>query len=143
MPVAMPKAIRKVWGEEASEDFLDWFEEALQEKTVLRDEYRQVLSHLDILDRDVSGLKTDVRDLRMEMNERFDAINARMDARFDAINARMDARFDQVNEHFDKINERFDQMYDRIMVMTRWTVGTLALFGTMITILIAIQQFAP
>jgi len=118
--------------------------------TIPRDEYRQVLSRLDILERDmaevhdeVSAVKADVKDLRREMNERFDAINARMDARFDAINARMDARFDKVNEHFDKINERFDQMYDRIMVMTRWTVGTLALFGTMITILIAIQQFAP
>jgi len=125
MPVAMPKTIREAWGEEAAEDFMEWLEEAMQEKTVPRDEYRRVLSRLDILERDVSDLKTDIRDLRREMNARFDQMN------------------DQMNIRFDRVNERFDQMYDRIMVMTRWTVGTLALFGTMITILIAIQQFAP
>jgi hypothetical protein len=34
-------------------------------------------------------------------------------------------------------------MYERIMVQTRWTVGVLALFGTIIAILVAIAQFAP
>jgi len=60
----------------------------------------------------VSDLVVEVRELRREMNERFD-----------------------------RMSERFDRMYERMLVMTRWTVGTLALFGTAITILLAISQF--
>jgi len=32
-------------------------------------------------------------------------------------------------------------MYERMLSMTRWTIGTLALFGTIITILLAVGQF--
>ena len=39
------------------------------------------------------------------------------------------------------MDERFDQMYRHISTMTRWTVGTLALIGTIMTILMAIAQF--
>lgn len=40
------------------------------------------------------------------------------------------------------MNERFDRVYERIESMTKWTVGTLALFGTLITILLAIDRLA-
>jgi len=43
----------------------------------------------------------------------------------------------------DRIHERFDTLYDRMLVQTRWTVGTIALFGTLITILLAVTQFKP
>ncbi len=97
----------------------------LKERKVPRDEYRQVLSRLDILEHDVAGLKDEVRQLRTEMNERFE---------------RMESR---ANERFDHLNERFDTLYERMLVQTRWTVGTIALFGTAVTILLAIAQFKP
>lgn len=50
----------------------------------------------------------------------------------------MDERFDRVQAQMD---ERFDQMYERITTLIRWTVGTLALLGTIMTILMAIAQF--
>jgi hypothetical protein len=40
-----------------------------------------------------------------------------------------------------EVNLRFDTMYDRIGSMMKWTVGTLGLFGTLITILLAVSQF--
>jgi uncharacterized protein (UPF0335 family) len=46
----------------------------LEERAVSRDELRQILSRLDVLERDVADLKADVRELRREMNERFDRI---------------------------------------------------------------------
>ncbi|MFQ6013937.1 MAG: hypothetical protein ACE5NP_00660 [Anaerolineae bacterium] len=119
MAVAMPETLRKALGEEVSRDLRLWLETFLIEKTVLRDEYREVLSRLDVLEKDVAWLRDDVREIHREMNE----------------------RFDRMNERFDRMNERFDQMYERMLVMTRWTVGTLALFGTAITILLAIGQF--
>jgi chromosome segregation ATPase len=86
---------------------------------VRRDEYREVLSRLDILEHDVADVKTRITDLHRTMDE----------------------RFDRVNERFDRMNERFDEMYRHISAMTRWTVGTLALIGTIMTILMAIAQF--
>ncbi len=78
-----------------------------------KDEFRQILSRLDILERDVEGVKQEVEEVKQELKE----LRREM-------------------------NERFDQMYDRILVMTRWTVGVIALFGTAVTILLAIAQFA-
>lgn len=40
-----------------------------------------------------------------------------------------------MGERFDRVNERFDEMYRHISTMTRRTVGTLALIGTIMTIL--------
>ena len=142
MPLTLPRTVREAWGEEAATDFADWFELILEERTVSRDEFRQILSRLDILERDVSDLKTEVRDLRREMNERFDRMYIEMNGRFERLQAEMNERFDRMNERFDRMNERFDQMYERMLSMTRWTIGTLALFGTIITILLAVGQFA-
>ncbi|MBS1251631.1 MAG: hypothetical protein MAG451_00664 [Anaerolineales bacterium] len=128
MPISIPRSVREAWGEEATDNFNVWFNQAIQAAAVPRDEYRQVLSRLDILEHDVAAVKQKLGDLRREMNERFE---------------RMDGRFDQINERFDRMNERFDQMYDRMLVMTRWTIGVIALFGTAVTILLAVAQFAP
>jgi predicted nuclease with TOPRIM domain len=100
------------------------------EHAVRRDEYREVLSRLDILEHDVADVKARITDLHRTMDERFDRVNERFE--------RLEARDD---ERFDRMNERFDEMYRHISTMTRWTVGTLALLGTTITILMAIAQF--
>ena len=42
----------------------------------------------------------------------------------------------------EQFNGRFDRLHEHLGVMVKWTVGTLALFGTLITILVAIGQFA-
>jgi len=73
------------------------------EYAVRRDEYREVLSRLDILEHDVVDVKAGIADLHRTMNERFD-----------------------------RMNERFDEMYRHISTMTRWTVGTLALIMTIL-----------
>ena len=96
------------------------------------------------------------------VNERFDAMSARFDERFDAMNERFDERFDAMNarigERFDTMNERFDERSDRIdeklgqmseqidrmngriLSMTRWLIGLLFFFGTMVTVLLAVVQ---
>jgi hypothetical protein len=40
-----------------------------------------------------------------------------------------------------EMSKRFEQMYERMTTMIHWTVGTLALLGTIMTILMAIAQF--
>jgi hypothetical protein len=112
MPVTVPESIRKAWGDEVVADFVPWLETALQARTLSRAEYREVLSRLDVLEHDVKDIKDELKALRREMNERFD-----------------------------RMNERFDQMYDRMLIQTRWLIGSLALIGTVISILLAIGQF--
>jgi hypothetical protein len=38
------------------------------------------------------------------------------------------------------IHKRFDQTYKRMLVQNRWLVGSIALFGTVISILLGIGQ---
>jgi predicted transcriptional regulator len=78
----------------------------LGERAVPRDEFRQILSRLDVLERDVADLKVDVRELRREMHE------------------------------------LFDRIYYQMVVQTRWLIGALAAIGTVISLLLAIGQFA-
>jgi hypothetical protein len=69
-----------------------------------------------------------------------------MDERFDRLHREMDDRFDQLRkemyERFDRMNERMDQMYHQMVVQTRWLIGALTVIGTVISILLAIAQFA-
>ena len=104
--------LREVLGEEGVDELVRWLDDRIAEQAVPRDEYREVLSRLDILEHDISDIKVDLRDMRREMNERFDRMNA-----------------------------RFDQMYDRMLVQTRWLIGLLALIGTVVSVLLAIGQF--
>ena len=158
MPVAIPQTVRRSLGEEAVVDFMPWMEEwlseSIKEKAVPRDEYREVLSRLDGLEKDVSLVKEeqarmrvefredqvqmraefreDLGQLRREMNQRFDEINQRFDG--------MHQRFDEMNQRFES---RLDQMSERMLVQTRWLIGSIALFGTILTIMMAIAQFTP
>jgi DNA anti-recombination protein RmuC len=137
----MPPSVQQTLGPEATDDLSQWFEIVLVEHAVRRDEYREVLSRLDILEHDVADVKDRITDLHRTMDERFDRMNSEMNERFDRMNSEMNERFDRMNERFDRMNERFDQMYERMTTMIRWTVGTLALLGTIMTILMAIAQF--
>jgi predicted nuclease with TOPRIM domain len=115
----MPSSVERTLGPEAAGDLSQWIEIIVVEHAVRRDEYREVLSRLDILEHDVADVKDRITNLHRTMDE----------------------RFDRMNERFDRMNERFDQMYERLTTMIRWTVGTLALLGTIMTILMAIAQF--
>ena len=144
MAIQVPQTVRQAWGDELILEFVPWLEQVIEEKTsprlkqlveekaVPRDEYRQVLSRLDVLEHDVADIKENVQELRHEMNERFDWMNGRFDW--------MNGRLVEMERHFEV---RLDQMSDRMLVQTRWLIGSIALFGTILTILQAIAQFAP
>jgi hypothetical protein len=46
-----------------------------------------------------------------------------------------------MSERSEHIDEKLDRMNDRILSMTRWLIGLLVLFGTMVTVLLGIAQF--
>ena len=148
MQTSIPKSVRDAWGEEATEAFARWFEQAVHKVAVPRDEYREVLSRLDLIEHDLSSIKErlDRVDSRLDrVDDRFDQMHAQFNDRFDQTHAQFNDRFDQMyvqfNDRFDRMNDRFDQLHEQTRAMTRWTVGTIALFGTLITVLLAIAQF--
>jgi Rps23 Pro-64 3,4-dihydroxylase Tpa1-like proline 4-hydroxylase len=130
----VPEVLRRVWGDEAAEAFAVWLAGVLEERAVSRDEFRQILSRLDVLERDVAALQADVRELRREMNERFDRLYGEMNERFDRL-------YREMNERFDRMGERMDRMDHQMVVQTRWLIGALAVIGTVISLLLAIGQF--
>lgn len=172
MPVAIPQVVRRAWGEEVVAEFVPWmeerFHEIIREKAVPRDEYREVLSRLDALEKDVALIKGELSltraelsqgqaqlraefnqgqaQLRAEFREDLSQIRREINERFDRVNEhfdRVNERFDRVNERFDQMGARFDEMYHQMVVQTRWLVGALAVIGTMISVLLAIAQFTP
>jgi hypothetical protein len=42
-----------------------------------------------------------------------------------------------------QIDERIDRMHEQMRVMRQWTVGAIALFGTIVTVSPTIAGFAP
>ncbi len=128
----VPEVVRQAWGDAVIVEFIPWLEQtieekaafqmeqAIAEKAVPRDEYRQVLSRLDILEHDMADVKEDVRQLRQEMNERFDRVNERFDQindRFDQMTRYFESRLDQMNERFES---RPDQMENFKNVDPQW-----------------------
>jgi len=112
-PLEVPAVLRRAWGDEAADAFAVWFASVLEERAISRDEYRQILSRLDILEHDMADLKADVQELRRE-----------------------------IGELRKEMNERFDRMYQQMVVQTRWFIGALVVIGTVISTLLAIAQFA-
>jgi uncharacterized protein (UPF0335 family) len=109
----IPVVLRRAWGDEAADAFAVWLTSVLEERAISRDEYRQILSRLDILEHDMADLKADVQELRRE-----------------------------IGELRKEMNERFDRMYHQMVVQTRWFIGALIVIGTVISALLAIAQFA-
>jgi hypothetical protein len=113
MPTSLPPSVREHFGEPVAEDFARWLEESLQERTVRRDERP-----------DRKGGSTP--GVYREVLSRLDVI---------------DERFEQVDRRFEGVDAKLDRMNDRILSMTRWLIGLVALFGTLVTALLAVAQF--
>ena len=142
--------LKEKFGEDVVKDLDQWIREIIQSET--KDQYGQILSRLDLLEDRYEGISDEVYRLRGEMNgfrtdvnQRFDAMNDSINQRFDVIDQRFDAMNDSINQRFDAMNnsisQRFDVMNDRILSGIKWSVGTIAIFGLIITILVTVFKF--
>ena len=148
MPTSLPQSVRKHLGDQVADDFSRWFEENVQHELVTKDQYREVLSRLDVLEERFDH----VEERFDRMDERFDRMEEHVEERLDLMEKHFEERFEQVDQRFEGMEERFDRrfegmdekldrMNDRILSMTRWLIGLIALFGSLITVLLAIAQF--
>jgi len=144
MPSSLPPSVREQFGEAAAEDFVRWLNETFQQRTIEHGEYREVLSRLDVLEERFVQLEQRIDERFEQVDRRFEQMQKQFDDRFEQV----DQRFEQVNERFgqmgarlDTMDDKLDRMNDRILSMTRWLIGLLALFGSLITALLAVAQF--
>ena len=89
----------------------------------------EVLSRLDGLEKDVSAIKESLFQTRAEFRE-------------DQAQTRAEFRED-LGELRREMHNRFDNMHHQMLVQTRWLIGSLALIGTVVSVLLAIAQFTP
>ena len=152
MPTTLPSSVQETLGDPAADDFARWLDENFDQRTVHPKEYHEVLSRLDLIDERFERMdeRFDHVEQRLdETNERLDQIDQRLDEQSAQFNQRLDEqsrqlneRIDAVNERIDAVNERIDGLHEQMRVQTRWTVGTIALFGTIVTVLLAIAEFS-
>jgi chromosome segregation ATPase len=123
---------------------LDEVESRLTKVEVRLDEVESRLTkvemRLDNVERELGDLKLEVRALRTTMDDRFDRLRHDMDERLDRFSAQFDLRFDSLSQD---LGGRMDELHRVMVVQMRWTVGVLALFGTMVTALLAASQLRP
>jgi len=191
MPVRVPDRVREVWGDELVVELAPWLQEMIGEYAVPRDEYREVLSRLDRVEKDVSLIKEELAGLRTEMGKLRDQLRAeyadglaqlraefadgqaqlragfadgqaqvraeyadgqaqiRAEFREDLgeLRREMQSGFHDMHARFDEMGARFegrlDEMNHRILVQTRWLIGSISVLGTVITVLLTIAQFTP
>jgi hypothetical protein len=77
-----------------------------------------VLSRLDGLEKDISLVKEEQVRMRTELRGDLGELRREM-------------------------HDRFDNMHHQMLVQTRWFIGSLALIGTVVSVLLAIAQFTP
>jgi hypothetical protein len=148
MPTTLPPSVREHFGEAVAEDFAHWLDEYVQENAVERDEYREVLSGLDVLEEGLNHMDKRFDLLTEHVDERIDHVEETFEARLTGMEERFEERFEQVDQRFESMEARFntmddklDRMNDRILSMTRWLIGLVALFGSLVTALLAAAQF--
>ena len=123
MAVSFASRLREKLGEETFTALEQWVRDLIRSEGVSRDEYREILSRLDLLDKGYTDLKEEVYRFRSEMRGEINNL------RGEIISLR------------GEVNLRFDSLNARMISSIKWTVGTIALFGTIITILMAIFRF--
>ncbi len=147
MALQVPNRVREALGDEAIVEFIPWLQDLVREYSVPRDEYRQVLSRLDGMEKDISLIKEEQTKMRAEFQEG----QAQLRAEFREGQAQLRGEFNElwrdVHQRFDemgaRLEVRFDDMNRQIVVQTRWFIGALTVLVTVVSALMAIVQFTP
>ena len=104
MPTSLPRSVREHLGDQVADDLSRWLTENIQQELVTNDEYREVLSRLDVLEERFD-----------DVEERFDHV----DERLNRMGERLDRMKERFESRFESVDAKLDRMNDRILLMTR------------------------
>jgi len=146
--VGMPTSVREALGDKVALDLLSWFIRVIPSVAVTREEFKEVIVRLDNLERELKGLRAEMDRRFEEVNKRFEEINMRFEGvnqRFEDWGMFVNKRFEEMNLRMDNrletVHARIDSRGTRMLVQSRWLIGSIAVLGTVISILLAIGQF--
>ncbi|MDW8101636.1 MAG: hypothetical protein RMK30_02000, partial [Anaerolineae bacterium] len=71
-------------------------------------------------------------------NGRIDALRKDVDERFDSFQREVNGRIEAFQR---SMETRLDLIQERMLAQSRWLIGSIAVLGTVISILLAIGQF--
>jgi hypothetical protein len=141
----IPDTLVAVLGEPAGRDLTDWLEVIMDEGTVRRDEWAQAEMRFDKVESQLGSLDSRVGNLELRMERlevRMEGVEGGLsELRIDVRDLRtaMDTRLDRLTA---EMIQQYGELQRTIVGQTRWSVGVLALFATMVTVLLAINQLA-
>ena len=135
--------LREKLGVEVVDALSEMIEEKIEKFGVTKEEHREILSRLDgvenrlvavesrveRLEREIDSLRGEISELRREMGEQIRMLNERIDR----MGFELTRRIDELNSRIDELNARMDSMI-------RWTIGTISLFGVIITAVMVILK---
>ncbi len=180
-PLRVPLPVREAWGDVATDAFTDWMEVAVLSHMVPRDEHREILSRMDVLESRMGGLEGRMGGLegrmdsleravlqnRLEFHQRLDGLRAEFKEELGVLRAefkeelgvlraefkgdlhehRRETRIaiddlrQEMRDGFQAMRMQMDVMNDRILVQTRWMVGSLTIIGALVTLLLTVGMF--
>ena len=136
--VEVPTSVREALGDKAALDMVPWLMRLIPVIAVSRDEFREVLSRLDKVEDRLYNLEAEVKELRREMRGEIQGLRGEFSGEIQGLRKEI---YEEIQALRREMNERFDQMYERMLVQTRWLIGSIAVIGTVISILLAVGQF--
>ncbi|MDW7990744.1 MAG: hypothetical protein RMK65_01095 [Anaerolineae bacterium] len=134
----MPPAVRRALGDEAVAEFIPWLNDhvrqILHREGVPRDEYREILSRLDWLERNYAQMRTEFREglsaLRTEFREDQNAFRTEFREDLSALRQEMYEQLGQIHRRLDAIIDRFEARFVEMeryieanRAYRRWTTG--------------------
>ncbi len=135
-----PETVKKSLGSETTEALARWFQDILENNAVSWDEYREIPPRLDNVETRLQNVETRLQNVETRLQN----VETKLEVLDQDVSELRDEFKEfrrEITQRFDVVHGRFDRMHEHLASMTKWTVGTLALFGTLITILLTISQF--
>jgi len=127
--------------DEATDAFTDWMETAVLPHVVPRDEYREILSRMDVLESRMDGLESRMDGLERAVAGMRTEFREELHHHWRETRIAIDGLRQEMNGRFDQMDERFDRMYERVLVQTRWMISSLVVIGALVTFLLTIGMF--
>jgi hypothetical protein len=122
------------------EDFRSLQERYQEDFQGLRADFRSLLERFDHFQ---TEMRRENEAFRQEIRTENEKFRQEIRAENEKFRQEVQGQFEKIDARFERMEGRFDQMYNRMLVQTRWMVGTIAIFGTLITVLLTVSRFSP
>jgi chromosome segregation ATPase len=135
MLTSIPESVRQALGELVARDLAAWLEGTLAERSINRTEWEQMTARVAAIEERLTAIEQRVAAIEQRV--------AAIEHDVAAVQVEQREMRREMSDMRREMNERFDRVHEQMASQIRWSVGLLAVFGTLIAILVGIGQIAP